>query len=176
MFLRRSRPPVSRRRRALLLAGGAPLFLALYLGARAWLQRDMLHGPLPDLHATDLDGRPVSLADYRGRPWLLHVWASWCRICRFERGAVASVARDWPVLTVAMQSGDADKVRAFLEVHGLRWRTVVDESGALAQRLGVSAVPAFYVVDGAGRVRFREMGYTTAWGLRLRLWLARLLE
>ncbi len=171
---RRPRAPVSTRRRLWLLLLQGALFLALYLGARAYLQRDMLHGALPELAVSDLDGRPVRLADYAGRPWLLHVWASWCRICRFERGPVARVAEDWPVLTVAMQSGDAEVVRGFLAQHGLHWRTVADPDGSLARRLGVSAVPAFYVVDGQGRVRFREMGYTTSWGLRLRLWWTRL--
>ncbi|MGE0082668.1 MAG: protein disulfide oxidoreductase, partial [Thiohalomonadaceae bacterium] len=43
---------------------------------------------------------------------------------------------------------------------------------ALAARYGVRAVPTTFIIDGAGRIRFREVGYTTGPGLRLRLWLA----
>ena len=37
---------------------------------------------------------------------------------------------------------------------------------------GVRAVPASFVVDGTGQIRYVEVGYTTGIGLRLRLWLA----
>jgi hypothetical protein len=42
----------------------------------------------------------------------------------------------------------------------------------IAAQWGVRAVPASFIVDGAGQIRFLEIGYTTGAGLRLRLWLA----
>jgi len=47
-----------------------------------------------------------------------------------------------------------------------------DPDGVIATRWGVRAVPASFIVDGAGQIRFVEIGYTTGIGLRLRLWLA----
>ncbi len=166
----------STRRRAIVLIAEALLFLLIYLGVRTWVQRDLVEGPAPLIQATDVAGQVVDLADFRGQPLLLHFWASWCRICRFEQGAVNAIADDWPVLTVAMQSGNAGQIQAFMDKHGLDWRTVVDESGAIAKRYGVSGVPTSFVLDGNGVIRFRESGYTTSAGLRLRLWLAGLLD
>jgi len=159
-------------RRVLSLALQALFFIAIYWVVRGWTVAGMASGSAPRFVATDLHGERVSLADYRGRPLLLHFWASWCRICKFEEGAVSSVAESWPVLTVAMQSGDDEQVRRFMQERGLDWRTIVDETGELAKRFGVRGTPAHFILDGNGRVRYREMGYTTSWGLKLRLWLA----
>ncbi len=89
-----------------------------------------------------------------------------------EQGSIQAINEDWPVLTIAMQSGDADEVSKYLRDEGLDWATIVDESGELSRGFGVTGVPASFVLDGAGQVRFKEVGYTTNWGLRARLWLA----
>jgi len=148
------------------------VFFGVYLGVRAWLQRDMPEGAPPVAELQLIDGRTVRLADYRGRPLLLYFWASWCGICGLERGVVDDIARDWPVLTVAMQSGRAEDIRAYLKEHGLDWPVVPDPDGRLAARFGLRGVPAFFVLDPQGRIVAHESGYTTEAGLRLRLWLA----
>jgi peroxiredoxin len=56
--------------------------------------------------------------------------------------------------------------------HGLEMAVLADEDGALARRYGVRGVPTLFVLDGAGRIRFTELGYTTEAGLRLGLWWA----
>ena len=45
----------------------------------------------------------------------------------------------------------------------------------MARRYGVGGVPASFILDADGRIAFHERGYTTQWGLRLRLWLAKVL-
>jgi thiol-disulfide isomerase/thioredoxin len=100
----------------------------------------------------------------------VHVWADWCPICRAEEGTITTLQGDWPVLTVAMQSGSAAQVAAVLQQRGLPWSAVVDPQGQLSRALGVGAVPAFGVLDAQGRLRLPTVGYTTSWGMRLRLW------
>ena len=163
----------SRTRKGLIIALELLLIAAVYLGVRAWMQRDMPSGPAPALAGLGVNGEIVRLADYRGAPVLLHFWASWCGICRLEEGSIQDIHQDWPVVTVAMQSGDAAEVRAHLQEQGLDWTAVLDEHGEIARRFGVRGVPTTFVIDGEGHIRFRESGYTTEWGLRARLWLAR---
>ncbi|MDD3518725.1 MAG: redoxin family protein [Chromatiales bacterium] len=144
----------------------------LILGLRAWQMRDLVAGDAPALDAVLLDGTPVSLADYRGRPVLVYFWATWCGVCKANSGFVQGVSGDWPVLTVAMQSGGADEIRRHLGEHGLDFPVIPDELGQLSGRFGVRVVPTNFIIDGDGRIRYREVGFTTGWGLRLRLWLA----
>ncbi|SEQ15180.1 Peroxiredoxin [Ectothiorhodospira magna] len=165
----------SRGRRWRRLAIELLIVVLIFLALKSWLQRDMISGEAPDFQAHLLDGTPVSLADYRGAPVLVHFWATWCGICRLEQGSIEAISHSWPVLTVAMQSGDADTLAAYMAEQGYTQAVIADEDGALAARFGVGAVPASFVVDAEGHIRFRERGLTTGWGLRLRLWLARIL-
>jgi thiol-disulfide isomerase/thioredoxin len=150
----------------------ALVLLVLILGIRAWQQSGTASGPAPALAGELLDGKPVALAAFAGKPVLVHFWATWCPICRAEQGSIDALARDVPVITVAMQSGSREEVIQFLRKEALSFPVLNDPDGVIAAQWGVRAVPASFIVDGAGQIRFLEIGYTTGVGLRLRLWLA----
>lgn len=146
---------------------------AIIFGVRAWQQRGMVEGVAPDFERITLNGAPLKLADYRGKPLLLHFWADWCPMCEFEQSSISGIAEDYPVVTVAFQSGDADAVKAYTERKGIaHWTTIVDEDGTLSEQYGIHGVPTSYVLDAHGNIRFREVGLTSGWGLRIRLWWA----
>ncbi len=148
------------------------MVLALILGIRAWQQSGIASGSAPALAGVLLDGKPVALTAFAGRPVLVHFWASWCPICSAEQGSIDALARDTPVITVAMQSGGRDAVVQHMRKEALSFPVLNDPDGLIAAQWGVRAVPASFVVDGTGQIRFVEVGYTTGIGLRLRLWLA----
>jgi peroxiredoxin len=148
------------------------LFFAVLVAAEWFLTRDAARGPAPPIEAALTTGEPFSLATLQGRPSLVYFWAEWCPVCATNQGAMDAVLADHPAVTVAMQSGTAAEVQAYLDRHRLRWPTVADEGGALARRYGVRGVPAVFVLDRRGEVRFVTRGYTTGPGLRARLWLA----
>jgi peroxiredoxin len=152
----------------------ALFFLVLFLAVAAWQKRDLAEGPAPALAGRTLDGADFVLHAPRGEPLLVHFWASWCPVCKVEEGAIDGLVSDeaHTVITVAMASGDAVEVRRHLQQRGLKWPVLVDQDGALAAAWGVRGVPATFVIDSDGRIRFREMGYTSGPGLRLRLWWA----
>lgn len=165
--------------------GTVALVLIVFLGVQAWQTRhvsaaldtaaptqwlaadgSLQSGRLQD--AIDAVRRP-------GQPVALYVWADWCPICRAQQGSIDRLGQDWPVLTVAMQSGEAAQVWRYQQQHGLGWHTVIDPRGQLSRELGFRSVPAFVVIDPHDRLRHPTVGYTSAWGMRARLWLARLL-
>ncbi|MFP5383042.1 MAG: peroxiredoxin family protein [Gammaproteobacteria bacterium] len=153
------------------------LAVVVLYGVNAWRTQDV-PAVAPDFHGQLVDGTPMTLADFRaqhpGKPVALHFWADWCPVCRTEEHSISRLVRDadTPVLTIAMQSGDAEKVRNVLHERELDWPTVVDEDGALARAYALPGVPAFVVIDASGRVADTQIGYTSEAGMRLRLWLA----
>lgn len=152
------------------------LIVAVVLGVGMWQTRHVPAGPAPEFVGVLSSGEAVTLADWRAahpqRAVLVYFWADWCPVCRTTQGTVESLRGDWPVLTVAMQSGGAAQVGAALRGRSLDWPAVVDGDGRIAAQYGLHGVPAFVVIDRDGDIRFAEMGYTTAAGLRLRMWWA----
>lgn len=147
-------------------------FALVYFGIRAWQHRDLAYGSAPAIVGKTLNGHTVSLAELRGRPVLVHFWATWCHICRMEQGAIDAIARTHTVLTVAIDAGDPAALRRYVQEHGIHAPVVADVGGRFAADYGVRAVPADFIVDGKGMIRYVEVGYSSQWGLRARLWLA----
>ena len=107
-----------------------------------------------------------------GQATALYVWAQWCPICRVQDPTITGLQQDHPVLTVAMQSGQTAQVARLLQERRLPWTTAVDPDGNIAGALGVHAVPTILGMDAQGNVTGSSVGYTSAWGMRLRLWWA----
>ncbi|MGP1681936.1 MAG: redoxin domain-containing protein [Giesbergeria sp.] len=153
---------------------------AVFLAVQAWQTRKVPGGAAPDFAVTvaRADGTvtTTTLAEWRaahpGEPVALHFWADWCPICRTEEGSITNLSKDWPVMTVAMQSGDAAKVAQVLRQRALPWQATIDPQSDITRAYGFGAVPAFVVVDAAGTLRAPTVGYTTETGMRLRLWWA----
>jgi thiol-disulfide isomerase/thioredoxin len=160
------------RRKWVRLTVETVLFVAIFSAFSAFQKRTMVEGPAPALAGIPLSGAPYNLAAERGKPVVVHFWATWCPICTAEEGSINSLAADYPVMTVAMQSGDGAAVRRHMSERGLSMPVLLDEDGAMAARWGVRGVPATFIVDSDGMIRFREVGFTTGVGLRLRLWWA----
>ena len=139
-----------------------------------WQSRDLIEGRAPPLVGYLLDGSPYQLTATQ-RPVLVHFWATWCPICRLEQDSIASIAADWPAITIATTSGSAAEVSGYLMAHSLTMPVLLDENGEIARRWGVQGVPATFIVDGDNHIRHAGRGYATEVGLRLRLWLTRIL-
>jgi len=170
-----SQPVVKKRKRSLMrLTFEVILILTIVFGIRAWFQRDLPSGLAPNFQAALIDGKLVNIKDYRGEPLLLHFWASWCKFCKLSESGITSIDKDWQVLSVAFQSGDKESVSQHMKERSIEsWKVVPDQDGRLAELFGVKAVPASYVIDGKGEIRVKEVGVTTTWGLRARLWYAK---
>lgn len=136
----------------------------------------MPSGSAPALQGFTLAGQPYVLPAHPGKPLLVHFWGTWCAVCRSEQETIAALAHDNPeFVTVALQSGSPEAVMRYMREQGIAFPVVNDADGAISGAWGVHAVPASFIVDSGGKIRFVEVGYTTGTGLRLRLWLAGIL-
>ncbi len=146
------------------------IFFLILFSVRYWQQRDVPSGPAPVLEGRLLDGRIVP--EFSGRPYLVHFWATWCPICKTEEGSIDEIAKNHPVVTVALKSGEASEVWKYMREHSLHFPVLNDPDGGISAAWGIHAVPASFVIGPEGKIRFVEFGYTSSIGLKARLWLA----
>lgn len=131
---------------------------------------------LPPISAQTLSGKPFDTGTEKGKPYILHFWATWCPVCRAEAGNIDDLAKDAKVITVAVKSGDDAALKQFMDKHGLSYPVVNDANGAIATVYKIGVFPTTIIVGKDGKVFWAESGYTTTWGLKFRLWLADVLE
>ena len=119
------------------------------------------------------DGTTTTLAEQsRGKPLLVYYWASWCGVCRFTTPTVEQLWQEGEnVLTVALRSGDNAALETWLARKKLTLPTVNDPSGQLARQWDIRVTPTLVVIY-RGEVKSVTTGWTSSWGMRLRLWLA----
>ncbi|WP_413815241.1 protein disulfide oxidoreductase [Enterobacter pasteurii] len=150
----------------------------LLIGVAVSLAVDYFRQPaLPQNFASTtlqtLDGQPVDLiAMSEERPLLVYVWATWCGVCRYTTPSVAALAADGGnVMSVALRSGDNATLERWLGKKKLAMPTVNDASGELARQWDVQVTPTLVTIS-RGEVKSITTGWTSGWGMRLRLWLA----
>jgi peroxiredoxin len=160
------------KRRSLRWLVTGVLLAGLFVALHGYQTRGVARGPAPEFQGRLLGGQPVSLRDFRGRPVLLHFWASWCPVCALQQASIDRIARDHAVLTVALDDAGAQEIREWMRSRGVAYPVLHDAQGRIAGRFGVRGVPTSVVIDARGEIRFVEVGYTTEAGLRLRMWWA----
>ncbi len=120
--------------------------------------------PLPDLHFVDEAGHSHALAELRGHPLVLNIWATWCVPCRKEMPTLDRLQKilagsDAVVVPLSIDSKGPSVVIAFYrEIGTTSLGVYVDSSGATASALATTGVPTTLLVDREGREIGRKLG------------------
>lgn len=131
----------------------------------------LVTGTPPTIERPSLNGQNA-LTSLATGPGLIYFWAKWCGVCSLMQSNVSSIHQTYPLLSVALRSGEDTELKAYLNQQALNWPVVNDQDGEIAKRYGVFAVPAIFVTNKNGKIVFTSAGYSSEWGLRVRLWLA----
>lgn len=129
--------------------------------------------PMPDfaLPVVDAPENTVRPSDFRGSPWLLNVWATWCVSCRAEHEVLMEAARRHDATIVGLDYKD-EREAAIDWLHERGNPYVVsayDPDGRTGIDLGVYGVPETYVVDADGVIRYKHIGPVSRDELRKRI-------
>lgn len=154
------------------------VLLGAWLAIGAYQTRHHLasnHTPAPPFELESLDGRRVSLEEFRGRRVLVHFFATWCGVCKLELPSLRSLheglAGDAVLLAVVEDSDDVEAVRRFAREHELRYPILLGSAPVIAA-YRVGAYPTNYYLRPDGSISSTSVGLSTRLGMSARLALA----
>ncbi len=117
-------------------------------------------GQVIDLQGLSIDGKPFKLSQLRGRPVVLHYWATWCEPCKQDmkllRGLQARYQKAGLQLVGVNVDATREMAKGFLKETPLPWIQLFDDGGLessdLAKAFGVQTLPTMMLIDERGRV------------------------
>jgi peroxiredoxin len=126
----------------------------------------LLHKPAPDFTLQSLDGRAVSLADFRGKQnVVVSFWASWCGPCRMEIPALRSFYQrthkgdaDFEFVAIGIDD-DRDAAEKYAATAKMPFPVLFDSAKKASDAYGVDAIPQLFVIDKNGTVAWGQAGY-----------------
>lgn len=124
--------------------------------------------PVPAYGAIGMAGDSMDLASFKGSVVLLNVWATWCIPCRREVPELQALHQEYEskglkVLGVSVDGGEAaGDVAAFMKDFGMTYTVLRDPDERVMTVFRIQGVPASYLIDRGGVVRWRTIGPFTA--------------
>jgi thiol-disulfide isomerase/thioredoxin len=161
--------------KGLLIAGALLAALALVASgcARPSSQQGALEigRPAPTFSLADLNGRKVSLDQFKGKVVMLDFWATWCGPCRMTMPLLENLQKEYAntmvLLAINLQE-PGDAVRDYVREQNLHSQVLLDEEGIVGQTYGAEAIPMQVLIDKGGIVRDIMTGFNQRMATRLR--------
>ena len=119
-----------------------------------------------EMAGDDLDGQPLDIADYRGKPVVVVVWGSWCGPCRAEAPDVVAAATELgdraQFVGINLRDPSTSAPKSFVRRFDVPYPSLYSPDGKALLRfrgtLGPRTIPAFVVLDGEGRIAASIIG------------------
>ena len=116
----------------------------------------------PALDVNDLDGKPISLDQTKGKIVLLNFWATWCGPCRAEVPDLIELQSKYKdkltIIALATDEDEPDEVKKFAQKHGINYRIGMATDPLRAKYGGIPALPTSFIIDPEGRVVQKHIG------------------
>ncbi len=139
--------------------------VSLMTGGDKALPSAMIDRPVPAMDLPSLRAGEAALTDSEIRalaakgPLLVNVFASWCVPCRAEHPFLMELKAQGVTILALNQRDKPENARAFLAALGDPFARIgMDRDGAASIEWGVYGVPETFVIDRAGKIRYRHVG------------------
>ncbi len=147
-----------------------PLVLLLFTATQPAIAEDAGKAiPAPAFDATDLEGNPIRLSQYKGKVVVLNFWGTWCKPCHKETPDLVAIQQQFEskgliVIGAAMDQGNQDGIKAFAKKYFVNY-PIISATSALNHDYGVIVAPTTFIIDKTGKLVYRHVGAINRQGL-----------
>lgn len=131
---------------------------------------DLNKAALQNINITLLDAQTYTYP--KDKPILIHFWATWCPTCKLEASNIQTISENFEVLTIAVNSGDNNDIEKYMNKHNLNYKVYNDNNSFFAKEFKIAAYPTTFIYNKNKELVFSEVGFTSTWGLWIRMWWA----
>jgi thiol-disulfide isomerase/thioredoxin len=147
-----------------IVAGAFLVFTAVIFSGCSLVPEESLEigRPAPAFKLPDLNGRSISLDQFKGKIVLLDFWATWCGPCRMSMPLLERLQKEYPtnlaLLAINLQEPQ-DTVREYMRQQNLSSQVLLDQDGSIGQIYGAGSIPMQVLIDKDGIVREVQAGF-----------------
>lgn len=112
--------------------------------------------PAPGWTLQDADGNNVSLADFYGKPLILHFWATWCPYCKKVQPGLDHLYMEYrdqglQLIAISFREDEAAEPQKSLDSRNQHFKTLLN-GGEVAKNYGVKGTPTTFFIDAEGEI------------------------
>ncbi len=127
--------------------------------------------PAPKFTLRDLNGRQVSLDQFKGRIVMLDFWATWCGPCRMTMPVLGNLEKEYrdtmTLLAINLQE-PRNVVGDYVQKQNVNSEVLLDENGSVGEVYGTDSIPMQVLIDKNGIVRHIQVGFSPSMATQLR--------
>lgn len=121
-----------------------------------------------DFSLTDLEGKTVNLADYKGKVLIVDIWGTWCPPCRMEIPHFVDLHKKYreqgfEIVGINYERTSPDKwvevIKDFVSKNGMTYTCVIGDDATREKVPDFQGFPTTLFIDRTGKVRLKEVGY-----------------
>ena len=114
------------------------------------------------INLKDINGKTISISDFKDKIVFLNFWTTWCPTCRIEMPSMEKLHqklknKDFAMVTVNLQES-ASQIKAFFKEFKLTFTALLDSNGEVGASFAIRAIPTTYILDKTGRIIGRISG------------------
>ncbi len=112
----------------------------------------------PYFSLKDLSGKKVTMDQFKGKPFLLVFWATWCPTCRSEIPALNKFAREGHTVVAIALDKDRERVTRFVKEHHIQYTVLMGSYQVTIDYGNVRFLPTIFLVDAQGYIAGKMVG------------------